>query len=214
MGRLRGRAGHQGYRQERHRCLDGELGRTAAGPAHVHAGKRVHAPLEPGRQVPRLRVVTAGGEGRANLADEPRRRRGNQGERREGGRGRLRLVPRRQADCPRRQRAGPVRPRTREGQEGRRQEDAEADRHRSVLLQGGRRGLPAQREVPPLPVRRGHEEGRGADARRVQRGVPGLVARRPADRLHPAARRRGCGQGPEQGRLRHRRTHWRRSRGV
>ena len=62
---------------------------------------------------------------------------------------------------------------------------AEADRRRSLLLQGRQRRLSARRAHPPLSVRRRREEVGDPDAGSVRRNVARLVARRQADRVHP-----------------------------
>ena len=62
-----------------------------------YARRRVAPALEPGQQIPVVRVVATGGERRPAVADEPRRRRSDQGQRRQGRRLRLRVGPRRQA---------------------------------------------------------------------------------------------------------------------
>ena len=175
VGGLRRGARDQGHRQERLRHLDGELGRHAGNPADLVARQRVAAALEPGQQIPLVRVVAPGGEGRPAVADAPRRRRSDQGQRREGGR--VRCTPGRptaSASCS--SSASPIRAirkttRRRRGQE----EDRAADRHRPLPVQAGRRRLPAQRADAPLPLRRRDEEGRSADDRHAVRRV---VARR------------------------------------
>ena len=48
---------------------------TQEHPAHLVARRRVAAALEPRQQVPLVRLVAAGGEGRPGLAAQPRRRR-------------------------------------------------------------------------------------------------------------------------------------------
>ena len=114
--------------QARHRPLDGELGRRAAGAAHLGARERELAALEPGRPLPGVpRQRAARGreeEGRAGLAARPRRAaRRRSSPTIKGGVERLRLVARQQAararrratrtrpTSPRRRKAGSARPR-------------------------------------------------------------------------------------------------------
>ena len=101
------------------RRLDGELGRPED-PGDLVSRERVAAALEPRRQVPGVPLVAPGCQGRADLADEPRRRRSRQTDRRQRRRLRLRVVARQQAFRPR-GRAIPIRAirRRRRGEEGR-----------------------------------------------------------------------------------------------
>ena len=123
----------------------------------------------------------------------------DQADRRQGRRLRLRLVARQQAAGARR-RATRIRRSADgadedEGDEA--DEDAQADRHRSLSLQGGRRRLPARRALAPLSLRHRVEEGRAAHGRRVRRGRRRRGRPTAADRVHPPARRRRRRQGAE-----------------
>ena len=139
-----------------------------------------------------------GAEGGAGLAAQSRRRRSGQADRHQGRRFGLRLVARQQAVRAGRARILTPATRTRTTrEEGRRAEDAEADRHQPLLLQGGRQRLSPRRAIASAAVRHRGEEGGAARRLALRRGIAGLVARRHADRVHPPSRGRRCRQGAE-----------------
>ena len=152
VGRVHRHHARLGQGQERHRRLDGELGRDENAAVDEYAREREPPALEPGREVPRLHVVATGGDRRSGVVARPAGRRGGQVDEHQGGRGRLRMVAGRQAPRAHDRRA---RPRG-HGRRRREKEDGEADRHRSLPLQGRHHRLPEQSSLTPVPVRRRH----------------------------------------------------------
>ena len=173
-------ARHPRDRQERHRRLDGELGRHPADPAHLVARTasrgRAGAPTTAtSRSSPRARARRARRSGCWTApAAKPSRSRDVKGGVADYAWSpdskRLVLVvedpdPR---DPPRRDDGhGQDRP----------AEDAAADRHRSLSVQGGRRRLPARRALAPVSLRRRVQESRDphcrhASTRTRRRGRP------------------------------------------
>ena len=185
-----------------------ELGRHRADPADLDARRRVAPALESGQQVPRVRLVAAGGEGGAGLAAAARRRRSGQAHRRQGRCLRLRLVARQQAARARRRRSGSGGP----GREGRGREGhgrtkktpkpIVIDRyHFKPDVDGFLRGERSHLYLFDVASKKAEPLTTGTFDENVAR----LVARRQADRLHPEARRRGRRQAAEPRRVRHRR---------
>ena len=117
-----------------------------AGTEHVRLTaqprSRIAAALQPRRQVARVPLQPARGDddkttGGPGLAPQPPGRRGAPAHQPQGRRLRLPVVARFDAAGRRRRR-----PRSRGGQDRRRQDAEEADRHRPLQLQAGRRRLP------------------------------------------------------------------------
>ena len=161
-----------------------------------------------------VRLVAAGRQGRPAVADEPRRRRSHQGQRRQGRRLRVRLGARRQADRVRGQRARPAR------SERRRQGPAARTRRRprrpssSTGTSSSRTSTATCATSARISTcSTSHEEGRGPDDRDgLRRVVARLVARRLADRVRQQARHRRPRSPRQHRRLGHRGEGRRRSR--
>ncbi len=80
-----------------------------------------------------------------------------------------------------------------EGKSGKKKIE-EADRHRSLPVQVGRRRLPHEAPQPPLDPGRRHAQVGGSDHRQLRRRAPGLVPRREDHRLRLEAHGRS---GPD-----------------
>ncbi len=179
----------QGHRQERHRRLDGQLGRDAADPADLDARKESSPRWSPDGKFLVLHLVPTGGEGRrrSGCSTAPAAKRSRSPTSKvvsptTPGRPtarRLVLVvadpdpavqPTRTTDEPPRTRSKTPKP-------------IVVDRY-SFKADGD--GFLRGERQPPLPVRHRREEGRDPHAGRVRRRVAGVVARRQADRVRPA----------------------------
>ena len=150
------------HRQERHRRLDGELGRHPADPGDLDS--REANPGRAGAPTASISSFVSSRQGAKNAQVWLLNRAGGEAVKLTDVKGGVsdyawspdskRLVLVVDDPDPARSAGG------RRSDEGRADEDAEADRHRSLPLQGGRRRLSARRALAPVSVRRRDEEGR------------------------------------------------------